>query len=110
MSDQLSLKEIMNPKRLEMQARFNNAQIAVDMSYRLAEKQVYIPETKILSSSWKEGDPTYDKHEYLEATSTEKIKKLVELARMLKPEIEKDLNDTLTVLEVKEDGTPSATT
>lgn len=113
MDAQLSLKELMNPKRLETQARYNNAQISVDMAYRLAERQVYIADTKVLSLDWKEGDPAYDKYTYIEASSTEKINKLVELARLLKVQIEKDLNDTLKVLdETKEvsDGLKTANT
>ncbi len=109
MSPELSLKDLMDPKRLDMQARFNNAQIAVDMSYRLADKLIYIPEVKILNKDWKEGDEKYDKWTYVEATSTEKVSKMVEVARMLKTEIEKDLNETLKVLEVSNGAETTST-
>lgn len=104
MDAQLSLKDLMNPTRLDMQARFNNAQIAVDMAYRIAEKNSYLADVKTLNPNWKEGDASYDKYDYTEAAPEAKIAKVVELARMLKPEIEKDLNDTLKVL----DGTSSS--
>jgi hypothetical protein len=109
MNETLSLKELMNPVRLDMQARFNNAQIAVDMSYRLAEKQVWIDDTKTVNPDWKEGDPTYDKMIHTSATAEQKTAELVRIARIIKTEIEKDLNDTLKILEVKNEGAQSPT-
>lgn len=108
----MTLEELMkagkpDPKVMDMQARFNNAQIAVDMAYRLAKDIVYIPDVKIPNKDWKEGDASYDRYTYVEATSTEKVAALTLAARLLKSEIEKDLNDTLKVLEVKDDGAKS---
>ena len=108
MAKEVSLQRLManelDPKQVELRAKFQNAQIAVDLGYRLAEKQVYIADTKVLNPLWKEGDVNYDKFDYKEPTPEAKAAQLVALARILKVEIEKDLNDTLKVLEVVEDG------
>ncbi len=104
MHDDMSLKELMNPTRLERQARFNNAQIAVDLGYRIAEKFSYVPDTKVLSPEWKEGDSSHSKYDYLDATPDVKTAALVKMARELKLEIEKDLNETIKVLDEVKDG------
>lgn len=108
MAKEVSLKQLMeqemDPQTQDMRARFTHAQIAVDLGYRLAEKQAYVPDTKTVNPNWKEGMAEYDRHNYTEATSEQKAAEIVKIARLLKLEIEKDLNDTLKVLEVKADG------
>ena|SRR3990167_10908572 len=104
----LNLKDLMDPKRLELQAKYHHAQIAVDRSYTLAEKNVYIPETKVLNPTWKEGDPTYDQYDRIEATADVRVAEISRVARLLKIEIEKDLNDTLHILDqVNVDAQPA---
>lgn len=100
--EQLMAMEKPSPKQMELQARYSNAQFAVDLGYRLAEKQVYLPDVKLINPDWKEGDAKYDKFDYKEATSEAKAQELVKIARLLKVEIEKDLNDTLKVLEAQD--------
>lgn len=97
---ELSLKDLMDPKRQELQARYTNAQFAVDLGYRLA-KEVFYPETKVTLIP-REGDEP--RREYTDPTPEEKLEAYIRCARALKLEIEKDLNDTLKVLEVVEDG------
>lgn len=108
MAKEMSLKQLMeqelDPNTQDLRARFTHAQIAVDLGYRLAEKQVYVPDTKVPNLDWKEGDSNYDKFNHVEAPAEAKTAELVKIARLLKVEIEKDLNDTLRVLEAKDDG------
>ena len=112
---EFSLKDLMkqelDPKQVELRAKYTNAQIAVDMAYRYAGKVAYLRDTKVLNPEWKEdaGDkrPFESKYEYVDATSDAKIAELVRCARALKVEIEKDLNDTLKVLEGDKDGSES---
>lgn len=118
----MTLEEIMgqvDPKTVELRAKFNNAQFAVDLSYKIAEKRAYTDDVKVLNPDWKEGDLNYDKHLYFNPTTEQIANSITSLARKLKPEIEKDLNDTLSILdkpleklmEVKnESGKPKADT
>lgn len=102
MDNSLSLQELMSPKRLDMQARFNNAQIAVDLAYRYAKSLAYVPDVKVPNPDWKEGMSSYEKFTYTESTQEANVANLVKVARALKLEIEKDLNETLKVLEAQD--------
>lgn len=97
---ELSLKDLMDPKRQELQARYTNAQFAVDLGYRLA-KEVFYPDIMETLVSAEGAEPKY---KYEDPTADEKLASYIRCARVLKVEIEKDLNDTLKVLEVVEDG------
>lgn len=92
-----TLQELMNPdpKKLDLEARYMNARIAVDLSFKYA-KDFYLPDrwTDVVKE---DGKTTRDYHEY---TSEEKISFFIKVARTLKPIIESDLNDTLKVLDV----------
>lgn len=103
MTAKISLQKLMeqesDPKYIETRQKYSNAQIAVDIAYRVAIKHYYSPEKKELNPDWKEGDNAYDKYKYTDASNQERVTGLCEMARLLKIEIEKDLNDTLKVLE-----------
>lgn len=103
--DAVTLKDLMDPKRQDLQARYTNAQFAVDLGYRLA-KEVFYPESKLVPNpKFVEGTLTDQAQQiWVDPTPEEKIASYLACARALKVEIEKDLNDTLKVLEVKEDG------
>lgn len=111
---ELNLKDLMrqelDPKQVELRAKYHNAQIAVDMAYRYAGKLYSIPEIKTLNPDYEEGkSERYDKYIYTSPTTEQNAQELVKGARLLKIEIEKDLNDTLKVLEGdKEDGSQAA--
>lgn len=106
MDAQLTLKQLMSqeldPKQVDLRARFQNAQIAVDSAYRLAQKMAYVPDTKALNPDWKEGEPSHAKWDYVTASTEQNVAEVVKVARLLKIEIEKDLNETLKVLEVSD--------
>lgn len=97
--NELSLKQLMDPKRLDLQARYQNAQIAIDRSYDIAKRYANPPEVRIPNPLWKEGDPSYDKTAYVDPTDEQKAQSIVKLARMLRVDIENDLNETLKILE-----------
>lgn len=100
---ELSLKDLMDPKRQELQARYTNAQFAVDLAYRIARDSFYPDSVRTLDEAASEaaGEPRYL---YTDPSLEQKVEAYVKAARILKAEIEKDLNDTLKVLEVVEDG------
>lgn len=95
--------EMPSKAELDRQARFQNAQVAVDMSYRLA-KDIYYPESeKIPNPDYVEGKDGYNpKYDYKDPNPEQKLAAYVDCARKLRPYIQADLDSTLSILEAKE--------
>lgn len=88
----------LDPKVLDLRARFNNAQVAVDRSYQIAKESFYPESKKVKNPDYKDDGKTHE-WDWIDPTPEEKVTSYIKTARLLKLAIEADLNATLKVLE-----------
>ncbi len=85
------MKQAIDPKLVDKRARFENARSAVAMAYQYAKELAYVEPEAVKGSD--------GKFNYIEPLVEAKVANLTKVARLLIPDIEKDLNATLTRLD-----------
>lgn len=95
----MDLKDLMDPKRLEAQTKYENARYAVSESYRIACKEFSYLQPKKAYKTNEKGERVRDYENDQEASEEERFNHMASMARRLAVAIEADLNATLSRLE-----------
>ena len=101
---QPSLQDLMDPKKIVLQHKYENARHAVIKSYELAARNFnYIEPTKAYKVNEK-GEAVRDYDKDIDASPEAVLLHVANCAREIAKEMTKDLNETLKVLEEPTDG------
>jgi hypothetical protein len=94
----MDLARLMDPEFQVSQAKFTNAQVAVDKAYQLAARYLVA-----YSYSVEYKDEKGETHlRYVDRNTDERVAEVIRSARILAKAIQEDLDATLSVLDKKE--------
>lgn len=95
----MSIMQGFDPKLVELREKYQNARDALMLAYKYADSY-YLNDSVTVNPQWVEGS-TEKKYVHTPPTDEERIAHFFKVSRALAAEIQKDLDNTLNVLEEK---------